>query len=369
MMSYRNRSSNDNRAGGSGGDPLDDLLAQATWPDPPAESTCRLEATWDELRRPAPPWRNPAATAAIAAAILLCTGVAWMILARPRPRPALANSPSPPARAVVSPPLDSTPRPPAALIALVDERRVHIVRADAPAPVVGREPTVRELALLRRRDRRPPPPAQSGQPAASDPDALAAVVVVSPDAEAVPRFCAAARPEHFPLVRKLFNDPRTRPAALEAMARLADAATLARTARETNAPAHRRRLIAALLHRSDQQSLEPFLELLADVSTRADALAALDVVTDPPIDPLFATLDRPRGDLRRAAALALGRINGPVVTRRLIERVAADQGRGDAFLALASSKGRDAQQFLREATASERLSSWAKSAIAQAQVR
>jgi hypothetical protein len=71
--------------------------------------------------------------------------------------------------------------------------------------------------------------------------------------------------------------------------------------------------------------------------------------------------------LRVAAAWTLGRINGPVVTRRLIEMIEAGENRREAFIALAASRGREAQDYLRQAAASSPFASQARSAMVQVQ--
>ena len=113
--------------------------------------------------------------------------------------------------------------------------------------------------------------------------------------------------------------------------------------------------------------VRPFLDRVANVETRAEALESLDKIHNPPTDELLEYLTGSRGDLRVPAALALGRIDGPVTTRRLIRMIEQNQSRREAFIALASSRGRDAQRYVQAAAESERYAGIAKSAMIASQ--
>ena len=119
--------------------------------------------------------------------------------------------------------------------------------------------------------------------------------------------------------------------------------------------------------KSPSFAVRPFLERVADPGTRSASLAQLDHLKSPPIEQLLTFLSDPRGDLRVAAALALGRIDGPVLTRRLINMIEQNQSRREAFIALASSRGRDAQLYVRGAAASEQFAGVARSAMIASQ--
>jgi hypothetical protein len=118
-----------------------------------------------------------------------------------------------------------------------------------------------------------------------------------------------------------------------------------------------------LLRSADEASTQRYLDMVHDPSTRTAALAALPRVSNPPTARMLAALNAPRVEHRIAAALVLGRIDGPVLTRRLINMVAADQNRREAFIALASSRGSDARAFVRQAAQSSELSGLARSTL------
>lgn len=253
-------------------DSLDDLLAQARWPKPTAESRQRLDAAWDEITRSRlRMWSTIAATAA--AALVIGVGV-WTSMQRPHASAPIAK--------VIDPPMSEP-----AYVTLV----------------VGREPTFRERAMLRMAERE------------------------------------AAMTKHVKEPSPVVNEP---PAA---------------DARDQGSK------VAKMLE--SPRTIEAYLELVADRTTRDEALAALHQTKKVRVDALFAHLQSPRADLRVAAAEALGELNGPVITRRLITMIRADQNKREAYLALASSRGREAQEFVKQAAESDALANWAQSAIRQ----
>lgn len=110
------------------------------------------------------------------------------------------------------------------------------------------------------------------------------------------------------------------------------------------------------------------LERIANESTRSEGLVMVDR-SPPPTDALIGRLADPRTEIRLAAALALGRIDGPATTRRLIQMVADNQCRREAFIALASSRSKEAQAFMQQATQSSRLSGLARSTLAMSEIQ
>jgi hypothetical protein len=107
-----------------------------------------------------------------------------------------------------------------------------------------------------------------------------------------------------------------------------------------------------------------YLVFLSDPATAPAALAALDDVPSPPVEVLFAALNNPRRATRLAAARALGRIDGPVVTARLAAMVRANVNRREALAALASSDGPEAKAFFEWASSSKELGAYARTARA-----
>lgn len=119
----------------------------------------------------------------------------------------------------------------------------------------------------------------------------------------------------------------------------------------------------ARLWRGSPADFQRYLEQIANSETRQRALHALDNTTDLPTERLIQALAHPRADLRVSAAIALGHIDGPVLTKRLIDMIERDQSRREAFIALASSRGREAQRYVQTAAVSEQYAGIARSAI------
>ena len=127
------------------------------------------------------------------------------------------------------------------------------------------------------------------------------------------------------------------------------ATQLARLAREAKPGRPRQEILQALLLRQSSDSLPLYLTFVEDQQTAPDALAALDAAPDAVIPQLFARLDDPHISTRMAAARALGRIDGPLVTRQLAEMIQRNQNRREALAALITSPGRDALAYLSQA--------------------
>jgi HEAT repeat protein len=80
---------------------------------------------------------------------------------------------------------------------------------------------------------------------------------------------------------------------------------------------------------------------------------------------IFSELNNPRIAMRTVAARALGQIDGPATTARLVEMVTADTNRREALMALAYSNGPEAKEFLARALSSATLRSAVRSVLLQ----
>jgi hypothetical protein len=331
-------------------DPLDELLAQAKWPEPTAESTQRLASRWDELRcRRIIRWRPVIAGAVAAVGLVALGAVLFLTRAAFDVRSEVVLVPTPP-----TPPVSAAPR--------------------AHAELAGRETTPADWVMISAADReaatskRPSQTVTANQAAAARGARLAVIVAAADgdvDRNTARQFCAAAGAAELPLVLKVSRVPAVRSEALDAISRLADPAQLSELIQRDWSPSQRRQLITALVRRRSPDALQRYLELVNDLARRADALAAMQAMANPPVEQLLPLLCGPRADLRLAAAAALGQIDQPQVTRRLIQLAATEHCRREAFLALATSRDDDARRFVQQAANTERLASWAKSALAQ----
>jgi hypothetical protein len=154
-----------------------------------------------------------------------------------------------------------------------------------------------------------------------------------------------------PLLRAL-QETALHTTALDTLARLADASVLGELARSEPSPEVRRSLLAALLARGESDALDVFLSFVENEPTAEAALAAAQVLKNPPMDLLFASLSARLESRRIAAARVIGRIDGAATTQRLIEMVESGVNRHEACIALLSSRGPEAIRYVD--TAAER---------------
>jgi hypothetical protein len=153
-------------------------------------------------------------------------------------------------------------------------------------------------------------------------------------------------PASLDTLRRLFVAPDTRPAAAYGLARLEDSPRLVALIQSESDTAIRGMLLSGLVERDDPLAVAALLEQIADPSRAEAALAALSTARRPPIDRLFGVLMGPRIDRRALAGRALGRIDGPIVTSRLVALVLQGAYQHDAMLALVGSRGSDAERFI-----------------------
>jgi hypothetical protein len=379
------------------GDPLDELLAAAKWPDPSAESHQRLQRHWGEISPAGERWlihrqiARRAARWSIAAAIIAAVmGAAWFTWVRTRT----------PATRIVLPTLSPTPRP---------TRTQPGQKPDSPAtgspfaPVPVRPATAGESFLVRaaaerdsaayarrtahariERSVESATTARSFDPAREaatlrasvPPDVLAASLsemARSPDVGhrrgAAVLLGELRMPQTLPALMELAGGAETRAAVLPALAELANPGLLADLARRVPDGSDRVRLLAALAARDGGRpgpATGIYLRTLADPGLSRAALQALDGLPNPPVEPLFAQLRHPDVAMRIASAKALARIDGPGVTARLEVMVRQDVNRREAVAALLYCDSPEAVRFLRNARRSPDLAATINAVAAQA---
>jgi hypothetical protein len=127
---------------------------------------------------------------------------------------------------------------------------------------------------------------------------------------------------------------------------LTDSNTLARWIGKEENPDLQEEMFAALLARGDGRSIELYLDFVAQRDFVERALAALYRVKNPPVDVLFDFLRGVHASRRLAAALVLGRIDGPETSRKLFQMVCSNVGRQEAMVALLASSGNDASFYV-----------------------
>ena len=116
-----------------------------------------------------------------------------------------------------------------------------------------------------------------------------------------------------------------------------------------------RQELSSLLAKNDLPSVRAFLERVQDQHTSAETLDCLASAPNPPVELLFRCLRGPTVGQRTAAALALGRLNQPAVSRQLIAMIERGMYRQEAMIALLSSSEPVARQFLADAERNQML--------------
>jgi HEAT repeat protein len=180
------------------------------------------------------------------------------------------------------------------------------------------------------------------------------------DKRAVLRLLAVCGSEKsVPALLKLSRRNGFRDESLAAVEQIVGKAGLAQAVRQADDPQVRRVLIARLLSADEEQSHAPvrdFLSLVRDATMRGDALAAAETVPQLPIEALLTMLESDDKSVRLSAALVLGHVNGPEVTRHLVGLVTAKKpAPTEAWIALLACRGELAEEFLGYATRSPQL--------------
>ena len=253
---------------------LDELLAQARWPEPDSQSESRLRMRCGMIR----PTRTPVyrIAMAVAAMIAIVVGI-WFVETHPKSQLTVA----PPAPASVASP----------------------VTVEKYAPLVRPLGPVERLVLIEDKQR-------NAQRAKASPQTV--------------------KPDPLASLRRLDNS------------------ALVRVASATNDAERRDDAIRLLLERNDLQS---FLYFVLRPNTRAEALAVLHEMPDPPTSQLLAELNHRQVDYRLAAAKALGGLCDQKIDRTLLLMVATNNHRREAIAALLSCSDPHAKQFLTRAQA------------------
>ncbi len=326
-------------------DSLDRLLGEARWPEPEAGRLDRLrhgylrERWWIGFNR---------ITRIAVAAVLVITVGAWWVMPVPRHERITMKlpTPSPVHKRVAEATIESRPA------TLLERAILYSAQARTNQVKMQAEETAIRTAIAQVESSKSSPPAAARTLGPDSEQMLADVIQTTRGARrlaAVRLLSEVATAKSAPLLVKLANDPRTCQAALPGVLRLGDFQSLADLARQTHSHVIRQKLLSALLHREANEAVPLYLAFVEEPATATDALAAADDAPQPAIDELFARLDDPHLDVRLAAARALGRIDGPAVTRRLAAMVERNVNQREALAALITSHGRDAQAIVAQA--------------------
>jgi len=169
-----------------------------------------------------------------------------------------------------------------------------------------------------------------------------------------------------PTLLRLARHDKIREKALSTLGQIVGVGGLPQVVQSTTDPQLRADLMRRLLDAESKPALLGYLSLVRGEATRADALAVADTVPKLPIDELFALLDHPEQPLRFSAALVLGHVDGPEVTRRLIARVTEQPANSrEAWMALLACRGKLADEFFAYATRRPQLIGYVNNARVQ----
>lgn len=378
-------------------DPLDELLHQAAFPEPDPQSMARLEQHWKQIsagrHRAQLLTRRWLWISAIAAGLLVAVTLWWFRGERGDVPPELAQ----PERETLRLPVER----PDSLRRVEDFHPVDSHPVGSPQPVIlPREPVVKRdepvvargeivrsrpanayemvvfHAALRRRQAatmqdRSAELKSALQKLVDDPPAATEDVAkrLLPEREIHERLLIRLIPEleersrpaaitllarvgsrrSVPLLMELSRNNSTHRPAVQALARLSDAAALERVILNESDAELRRVLLSALVSRNEPVSLSVYLNFVHDPATASEALAVLDEIGNPPVDLLFDSLASSQQMERLAAARVLGRLSDTEVDRRLIRIAESDITRQEVLLALLTSESEEALRFLQRA--------------------
>lgn len=342
-------------------DPLDELLRQASWPEPSPAALHRLEQTWNAISPARRRILGPVAVAVAAVVLIAGAGLAiW--LGRPptmRPTQVVVAQPQPHSVEVVMP-VVFAPRPPNPLelaaiqaesarppllsakkaVAVIDEALLTSLQnphSDFPVLATDLQSRINPQILqgeLRRQISDVRNPAR---------------------AAAIQLLGIVGSPQSVSFLLPLLQEPKVRAVAMQAICGLADVSTLVRLIPSAKDDAEKSELIAAMLRRNPVETMPEFLRLVENLQTQQAALQSLDELDHPPTQELMAALGAANMADRFAAARALGHIDGPNTTAELVGRIEENRSRRECIAALLLSRGKEAKTVVAEARQSPRL--------------
>jgi hypothetical protein len=294
-------------------EPLDELLRAAAWPEPNPGSLVRLQLQLKQCVQPRPRKRVEHWTmvlVALAASLLISVTIWAFQFRSPKDRPSTSiadTSERKPSLPETQRTANATKNPPQSQPA--DD---HTLMTRSPTPY---EAVLFRIALAKRE-------AAIKAMRAQSPDQI-----VSLDEKPTLNL-----PDHASVVRAML--PKV---GVPTLARLAAA--------EENADLQED-IFAELLTRGDEPSIGAYLDFVSQRNSAEKALSSLDYAKNPPVDVLFGFLRGVQASRRLAAALVLGRIDGPDTSQRLFQMVRGNVGRQEALVALLASSGNDASYYL-----------------------
>jgi hypothetical protein len=348
-------------------DSLDRVIRDALWVELDGREVATLEKYWRlQLRRDK--WRQHGVALFTAAAAMIAV-VAGLVLVRSRERDrevAVVAKASPGELAEANPTL---------LPQTADNSQ-----GAKPSPSTGRAATAYEQLVFASRSRSDVYPAATTatidaaiQRVAANPNGNPAEIIASfnlkpPNAEmlllkklsnaigkdkhAIVRMLAVCGSRRsVPALLRLAESEVVPTSALASIEQIVGINGLAQIVARSKDPGVRADLMIRLLRCGSQDGLIGLLSLVSNDSVRAEALSVAKGAPNVPIAELITLLDHADEQVRIAAAMTLGYVNGPKTTELLISRVTEQPANSpEAWIALMSCRGEMARDFLAYAT-------------------
>ncbi len=336
------------------GDPLDELLRQAEWPQATPLQLARLEQQWDRVR---PRQRSRWAMRVTAfAAALLMGFVCWQAVPRqaddlaidelainevqPQNPPSLPQSVPPSLEtrhvAEVQSERAGQSRPATALeIAL---SRTAIIQAEHERERLASDPVEQWVAMILRDHRLAI--AEFNEPDDVRQQLWCRLLSELPRSQGQRRLALAQLltmldlPDTTPALLTLWSDPFTRGVVGPQLVERADVQTLMEMSRAPVTFDEQVRFLSQIAERPDMEAQRLLLLAAMDSRYRQAAMFVTRETHLPPADMLFEALANERTDVRFAAALLLGEIDDPLITERLIEIARQHPRQSDPWVAL-----------------------------------
>ncbi len=355
-------------------DPLDELLAEARWPEPTPLVEKRLQRRWQELR-PHESRFDRRWLVAAAAAVLI--GVIWLTRshwnAANRVRVPIAE-PDPPSQPLPLPKPRTLPN------------SVVTPEESSPTYSTSRPPSPLEMAVLRR----PKPTEQKPQRKRPTDPLVAAVHELEQHPSAViaekpgttpqdrrglesrlltliPRSSpdqqrtllrllnSVASSRSIPLLVACQAQPDLQSIAEPTLLRVADAKTLYRLSQTEFVAARQSKFLEKLFTHADRHAVDLFLQAVMSPQTRRTALVVAETTPNPPTAALFDALNHRHADVRTIAALVVGRVLDDTVTPKLVQWVHHEPSRQELWIALLERPEPNIKPFVAQACRSRQV--------------
>lgn len=367
-------------------DPLDDLLAEARWPEPTPLVNARLQRRWRELR-PRESRFDRRWLIAAAAAVLI--GVAWFTQthwnAADRARVPIAE-PDPPSRSVPLPSPNTIPLP--------LPKNMESPQELSSQFSTGRPPNPLEMAVLNRAKHQPTEAKNRTEKKPSrnrptDPLVVAvnqlehhpgAVIAEKPGTSLqdrrglerrlltlIPRSSfhrqrtllrllnSVASSRSIPLLVACRSQADLQPLAEPVLLRVADAKTLYRLSQAEFVAARQAKFLEKLFTHTDPHAVDFFLQAVLSPQTRRAALDVAKTTPNPPTAALLDALNHRHADVRTMAALVVGRVLDDTVTPRLVQWVHHEPSRQELWIALLERPEPNIRSFVAQACRSQQV--------------